>query len=357
MIKDVMTYSGVVTKVAAMRAKLLKEKDYEIIAGMHTVTEVISYLMETKAYGPQISQIDETYYHRGNIEKVLVQSLYDDYTRLYRFVGLEQKQFLKLFLKRYEVDLIRYCLRIVFNHYDVSFDIDHKRPFFDKYSKLSIEKLIAAKDIKGLVESLKGTEYYQPLAKLSEAEDLNLFDYELALDLYYFSVMWKKRKNVAHKGDLEILTKEFGSRIDLINLQWIYRAKKYYHMLPPDIYSLLIPIHFRINPEELKGLVEAPTLEEFFRVLNETKYAKNRTFDEEHNVETMVAGFLRHIYLSASRNHPYSLASLHGYLYLKEEEIYRITTALECIRYDLSERETLQYIMPGKNSEYQGGNA
>lgn len=42
-------------------------------------------------------------------------------------------------------------------------------------------------------------------------------------------------------------------------------------------------------------------------------------------------------------------------LFLKEEEIYKITTALECIRYGLSQRETLQYLV--QKQRRQGGNA
>ena len=40
MIKDVMEYSGIVTKIRAMRAKLLKSEDYRKIAAMQTVTEI-----------------------------------------------------------------------------------------------------------------------------------------------------------------------------------------------------------------------------------------------------------------------------------------------------------------------------
>ena len=39
--RDVMRYSGIVTKVAAMRAKLLKPQDYERLASMNTVTDII----------------------------------------------------------------------------------------------------------------------------------------------------------------------------------------------------------------------------------------------------------------------------------------------------------------------------
>ena len=129
-----MRYSGIVTKVAAMRAKLLKPQDYEQLASMDTVTDIIEYLKQTKSYGKFITQMDESLYHRGNIEKVLIQSLYDDYTRLYRFADMQQKDFLKIFMKRYEVELVRYCLRIVFNHSNVPFDLNYKKPFFDKYS-------------------------------------------------------------------------------------------------------------------------------------------------------------------------------------------------------------------------------
>ncbi len=92
--RDVMRYSGIVTKVAAMRAKLLKPQDYEQLASMNTVTDIIEYLKQTKSYGKFITQMDESLYHRGNIEKVLIQSLYDDYTRLYRFADMQQKDFL-----------------------------------------------------------------------------------------------------------------------------------------------------------------------------------------------------------------------------------------------------------------------
>ncbi len=355
MIRDVMEYSGIVAKIRAMRAKLLKEEDYRKIASMHTVMEVIYYLKETKSYGRLISQMDESLYHRGNIEKILIQSLYDDYTRLYRFGSIDQKKFLKIFMKRYEVDLIRYCLRIVFNHYNAPFDLDYKKTFFDKYSDIRIDQLITSENIDDLVDHLKDTEYYAPLAKIRESGASTLFDYDLALDLYYFSMLWKIRKKKWKKVDNEVLTRELGTQIDLLNLQWIYRSKKYYHMLPPDIYTLLIPIQYRIRREEFKNLVEAPSLEEFFKVLNQSFYGQKYQFDEQHNVEKVVRRYLKHILTTAYQNHPYSLASVYSYLYMKEGEIYRITTALECIRYGLSEKEILGYIL--QDSEYQGGSA
>ena len=123
------------------------------------------------------------------------------------------------------MNLINYCLRIVFNHYQKPFDLDHKKIFFDKYSDLSIDKLITSGNIGELVENLKGTEYYAPLKRLENAENPTLFDYDLALNLYYFTTMWKKRKKILKHKELEIFTRDAGAKIDLLNLQWIYRAK------------------------------------------------------------------------------------------------------------------------------------
>lgn len=94
----------------------------------------------------------------------------------------------------------------------------------------------------------------QPLKRLENVENPTLFDYDLALNLYYFTTMWKKRKKILKHKELEIFTRDAGAKIDLLNLQWIYRAKKYYNMLPPDISTLLIPIHYRIHVDQLRIL-------------------------------------------------------------------------------------------------------
>ena len=150
---NVMSYSGIVTKVRSMQAKLLTEQDFETLAALGTVPQAIEYLKEQPAYAGYMNKLDVSLYHRGNVEKVLYQSLYDDWIKLYRFAGMEQKKFLKVYWKRYEIDLINYCLRIVFNHYDKPFDLDYKKEVFDRYSQISIEKLMTSGNVDELVEN------------------------------------------------------------------------------------------------------------------------------------------------------------------------------------------------------------
>ena len=80
---NLLAYSGIVTKIRAMKSKLLKPEQFEAIAALGSVPEVVDYLKKNTAYAEALSSLEESQIHRGNIEKVLVQSLYHDYTKMY----------------------------------------------------------------------------------------------------------------------------------------------------------------------------------------------------------------------------------------------------------------------------------
>lgn len=344
---NLLEYSGIVTKLKAMEAKLLTEHQFEEIANLGTVPEVAEYLRKNSSYAEVLDTLSDEQLHRGNIEKVLVQSLYHDYTKIYRFCGQKQRKFMNLLMKHYEVELINYCLRIVINHYKQPFDLHYKKDFFDRYSQISIDKLIMSRTTDELVENLKGTEYYEPLVKIKDSQHVTLYDYNLALDLHSISAIWKERKRKLCKSDIEIFTRDYGAKIDLLNLQWIYRAKKYYSMKSADIYRMLIPIHCKLSTDLIKEMAEAPGLEEFLNVVERTSYARHYDFKQNHTMEQMNEECLHRLYTIDRRRNPYSIASVNTYFFLKEEELRKLTTVMECIRYSLTPGETLAYIGGG----------
>ena len=108
-------YSGIATKIRGMHAKLLKPVDYENMAGKSNVTEVLSYLMDIKAYKEVFSEVsDPGSLHRDDIEHYLLKTVFDDYDKIYRFSGSSQRCFLESFFLRYEVFIIKICLRNIF---------------------------------------------------------------------------------------------------------------------------------------------------------------------------------------------------------------------------------------------------
>ena len=103
---NLLEYSGIVTKIRAMVAKLLTPEQFAEIANMSAVPEIAGYLKKNTADADALNTLEESQLHRGNIEKVLIQSLCHDYTKIYRFCGQKQRRFMKLILKNYEIDLI-----------------------------------------------------------------------------------------------------------------------------------------------------------------------------------------------------------------------------------------------------------
>lgn len=340
-----LSYSGIVTKIRAMEARLLTQENFEEIANLHSVPEVVSYLKENSSYDYVLGFLEESQLHRGDIEKILVRQLYYDYSKIYKFCSLSQRKFLKLYIRRYEIDLIKYCFRIVINHYAEPFDLNYKKPFFDKYSQISIDKLITSRTTDELVDNLKGTEYYEPLSRIKDQQSITLFDYDLTLDQYYIASTWKEcRKILKNKKELELYLRDCGTKIDLLNLQWIYRAKKHYNMAPADIYALLVPIHYKISTELIKEIVETPTPDDMITSFKKSSYARHYDFSGGFTIEQMYSDCLQNLYRLDRRKNPYSIATINTYLFLKEEELKKLTTAIECIRYSLPPGETLAYI-------------
>ena len=106
-------------------------------------------------------------------------TVYRDFSKLYRFANVEQRKFLALYFKRYEVSVIKECLNTVFDHRDVVLNLSIFDEFFNKHSQLDINLLASSRTIEELIANLKGTEYYAPLSQLADIERPTLFDYEM----------------------------------------------------------------------------------------------------------------------------------------------------------------------------------
>ena len=107
---------------------------------------------------------------------------------------------------------------------------------------------------------------------------------------------------------------------------------------------MLIPIHYKMSTELVKDMVEAPGVEEFENVVIRTTYARHYNFKQNLTMEQMYADCLHHLYTADRRKNPYSVSAINTYLFLKEEELKKLTTVMECVRYGLNPGETAAYI-------------
>ena len=75
----------------------------------------------------------------------------------------------------------------------------------------------------------------------------------------------------------------------MLNIQWIYRCKRYYHMDHADIYALLIPVNYHISRQQTREMVEAEDLDALEAVISRSYYAKHYENFTEASLESMYA--------------------------------------------------------------------
>ena len=341
---SLLSYSGLSTKIRAMQSKLMSEKQYQEIAQLDSVIQIVAYLKKQPGFSDLWADLDENSLHRGDVEKLLTHTIHQNFAKLYRFANPEQRRFMALYFKRYEISVLKDCLRKVFDEGKAQLDLSLFQDFFDRHSKMDLEKLTSSSTVEELVNNLQGSEYYHPLKKLGTDYQPRIFDYGMALDQYYFANIWSVKEKLFKRRDLEEITKAYGNKFDMLNLQWIFRSKKYYHMGPADIYALLIPVHYRLSKNDIASLVEAPDEAEFRKILDTTYYKKRFPELSPENLEELYTLNLKTILETEARKYPHSVIMIYSYLYHKEHEVDRLTTAVECVRYGLSTAEILDYI-------------
>ena len=346
---ELMKYSAIATKIRAMESRLLKPEDYRHLAGMESVPQAVTYLKKIPTYAALLGSRDETQLHRGDIERLLVGTLYYDFLFFYRFCDRSQKSVLKLYFTKFEIAVLKRAFRRAFNHGDRTAEEREFREFIQHFTVISLSRLADAVTVEEILEVLKDTPYYRILKNLENAERLNLFDYEMTLDLYYFSLIWKQKDKLLKGKDRDLLTRSLGSKIDLLNMMWIYRAKKYYQLSEASTFALLIPINYRLHDSDIRAMVTAADEQELKEAIGRTYYGKRFLELDGEKLESIYDQVIRKIYGEEKRSNPYSMAVITGYIFEKEKELEKLITVLEGVRYGLPPEETLKYVEKPKD--------
>jgi V/A-type H+/Na+-transporting ATPase subunit C len=337
------SYSGINTKVKAMKTKLISKEDFIDISNLESVADLISYLKKHPGYHDLFQKYDEQEIHRGEAERIFINGLYLDYTRIYRFANDMQRKDLELIFFRYEVNVLKACIRLLHTN-ESAYDLSLFHPFFTKHSQIDISKLSTSRSMEEYIGALKNTQYYKLLTKLSNKANISSFDYEMALDVYYFTKSWRLKDKILTGNNCKAFTNRLGVEIDLLNIMWIYRSKKMYDMNSTDIFTYLIPINYKLTITQLSKLVAALTLDEFMNILNTTKYKGFVKYLRDGTMEQEYDRIINRIYLYNMTRYPASMTVVNYYLFRKDKEISMLTSALECIRYGLDLKKKQEYL-------------
>lgn len=90
---------------------------------------------------------------------------------------------------------------------------------------MDLVQLSQCRSIEDVIRGLKGSAYYEPLEKLLEQGKATLPACETAMDMLYFKTIWKIKDKYLSKAEAKMLAQCFGTKMDMLNFQWICRAK------------------------------------------------------------------------------------------------------------------------------------
>lgn len=346
-------YSGLTTKIKSMQSRMLTLNDYNEMAHMTTVKDVAIYLRNCPSYSNVLEGINENdilnghdsnSVHRGQLENKLIFSMYKDYVKIYKFTNGSERRFLDSYFIYFEIEIIKVLLRMFLDSRTLEYNLSDFEKFFMEHSKIDIKRLSKVTNLNEFIECLKETDYYNILSLLQNVGTITLFDIEMQLNLYYFSMTWKLMQKYLTKQNKKVVMQTFGVRIDLLNIMWIYRAKTYYSVDKDIIYTYIIPIRYKLKRQQIKQMVEANDNEELIKAIQNTCYSDALEEYDIGNAEKVYFTIVSKLLKKATMQTPMSLAPVRYFMYYKETELANITKIIESIRYGLKPEEIIKYL-------------
>lgn len=338
-----LSYSGLVTKTKAMHSRILSREQLEALSECSSVEEIIGFLREYEGYAA-IYQSHEEIVHRAQVEAVIDDSLYSDYGKLYRFANMQQREGLQIIFLRYEISVLKECLENVYLGKSGK-NLEYLNLFFAQHAGFDTRAVTEADSVNRFVQALAGTAYEELFRRLAETNRLDYADAAVALDVLYYRTAWKMKEKLSDAGTKRIMTQILGTEIDWQNIMWMYRSKRFFGRTKADTYADMIPISYRLKKAEIKAMLETESIDEFVKLVSKTAYFTEKDAVVSMGDEVTFRCIMQKTYKQISGKYPMSLAPSLCYLYEKENEIDRLTTILEGVRYRVPATEIQEIVL------------
>jgi len=344
---DIKKYAAINTKIKYLEGQLLTDEDYENLLNKENVEDIMQFLKEKPVYGELLNDdIDETSHNLAEFELLLLKNIVRHYEQIILYFSGIYKKLLKSFLCRFEISDIKLLIKTAIKGEDVQ-SVSHSLIAFTKHATVDFNKLLQSKSLEDLIENMSQTPYYNILKPfLEESTDRQLFYMEMTLDQYYFRKLTSFIPKLEPE-DRRILRKFIGSYIDLYNLQWIYRAKKLFNILPEEIYNYSLPRGYRFNEDAIKELCYLNGSNELIDKILNSKYGflVDNIETREIYMERRSKRFLYFLLLRYKKKEQFNIMELMIYLHLLEYEMRDIISIIESHKYGYTVEHSKQFLI------------
>jgi V/A-type H+-transporting ATPase subunit C len=323
------TYAFLNARLRAKLSKLLSAEQYEQLMQAASPEGVFSILQQTEYRDVFESVVSAQDIPRA--EAALVGKL----ITCHREVAAEAKgavrRLVEELMRKYEVENLKVMLRAWNAKEEIEF-IYRDRICND----IPVEPILAARTIEEIIVLLGETPYRKPLSRARQeySETRSLFYLEVALDRELYEAMWRAIR-VLSPADRKIASRLLGIEIDILNINWILRFKKYYNLGLANVIRLIVPGGLQVKEDLLRDAYPDRTPAALMSALLTGVYSGlPRPMEAEKEVEGLhlLEGLLRETYAQQLRNalggYPFTIGTVIAYLRFKKIEVSNIITIL-----------------------------
>ena len=323
-------YPNINAKLKAMYANRLTKENIDDMIKQNNIKNVV-LLLKSKS---DIFKNSDENIDRLEIEKLLDESLINDILKIKKLLNKEDNKLFDLFLRQYEIKCVKSILRKLYSE-------DKKNDIIVDNVKMWTNNLF--REIKGIetienfddfFKAIERMEHYSFIKKYQNQEIINIFEIENEIDKLYFEELYD---SVKFNKNLKNIV---GSEIDLLNIEWIIRIKKFYNFDTQRLLNMLINRYYKIKPNILKDIIEKNSFDDINSILNKTCY-KN-VFSSENDFEENTDTYLYKINYKTFKQDNISIAYIFAYINLVDYENNDIINVVEGIRYNMDKAEIIK---------------
>ena len=322
---NVQLHAAVVAKIHALRAKLLKPSDYDRL--MKTDNLVGSL----RQWYPQLPPTGGIF----ELELALLDEFQEQIEPIYLYYGFGYRQILKRVFMRFEVERIKLALRAITTHDE---SLHPRIPRSHMLSNVDEERFIKAKTYGELADAMLYPPYRKAILDMKDIEQNPLFHAEMTLDKEYFRGL-VDLKDYLEELDMEIMIEAVGVQVDLLNINWIRRAKATFKITPEEIFNYTISRGKRIGIRQQRTL-SYMTLEQLDAWIAQSPY--HEVFDGNPlGQDARIERYLYQTMRSLEKAHPMSIAPVITYLHEIEYQMRDLDMIVEARDYQVDVSQEL----------------
>ena len=326
-------YPNLNAKLKGMYEKRISKSDLEDLVKQNNLKNAI-LLLKSKY---DIFKNSDENIDRLEIESLLEKDQINNILKIKKLLNKKDTEIFEMFLLQYEIKCVKSIFRKLFSN-DKTDDI--------VIQKVKMWTVTLFSDIKGIetvqnfyefFEAVKRMKYNKILKKYQEQDNINVFEVENEIDKLYFETLYDMIKNEVNSKKI------IGSEIDLLNVLWIFRIKKYYNFENEKINQILIKRYYKLKPNTMKKIEQTNTFEEIKEIMKDTVYKD--VFFDENNLEENIEKYLYEINKKIFRNDMTSIAYVLAYVNMIDYENNDIINTIEGIRYNMDKTEILKRLV------------